>query len=159
MGTVDGQHFRERLWPGVGLWGTSVLFALGVGLAVVPASLVAAIVSAGAVLAVGVLLCLLTAPVVAVEGGVLRAGRAHIPVHLLGAPEPLDAGGTRAALGPDLDARAYVCLRGWIRTAVQVPVVDPRDPTPYWFVSTRRPERLVAALEAAREPGALPTAP
>ncbi len=159
MGSVDGRHFRERLWPGAGLWTTSVLFALGVGLAVLPASLVAALVSTGAVLAVGVLLGLLTAPLVAVEAGELRAGRARIPVHLLGTPETLDAVGTRAALGPDLDARAYVCLRGWVRTAVQVPVVDPRDPTPYWFVSTRRPERLVAALEAARAPGELPAAP
>src|SRR5690606_14388143 len=81
----------------------------------------------------------LTTPLVAVTDGELRAGRARIPVSLLGEPVALDAIATRAALGPDLDARAFVCLRAWAGTAVQVPVNDPRDPTPYWFVSSRRP--------------------
>jgi hypothetical protein len=34
---------------------------------------------------------------------------------------------------------------------VRIDLADPDDPTPYWFVSTRHPERLVAALERARE--------
>jgi hypothetical protein len=29
-------------------------------------------------------------------------------------------------------------------------VVDPADPTPYWFVASRHPDRLRAAVEAAR---------
>jgi hypothetical protein len=32
---------------------------------------------------------------------------------------------------------------------VQVTVHDPADPVPYWLVSTRRPDELVAALVAA----------
>jgi hypothetical protein len=141
---------RERLWPGPGLWSTTLVFALGVGVAVLPADPLAALVGAVAVLVASVVLCLLTAPVVTVEDGELRAGRAHVPVALLGEVEALDATATRAALGPDLDARAFVLLRGWVRTAVRVRLEDPRDPAPYWFVSTRRPERLAAAIEAAR---------
>jgi len=150
MDSSDAPRFHERLWPGAGLWAASVGFAVSVGLAALPASAPVAVVAAVVVLAVGVLLGLLTAPVVAVGEGVLRAGRAHIPVHLLGDVEVLDAVGTRAALGPDLDARAYVCVRGWIRTAVKVELLDPRDPAPYWFVSTRRAEDLAATLVAAR---------
>jgi hypothetical protein len=30
--------------------------------------------------------------------------------------------------------------------AVRIEVVDPDDPTPYWVISTRRPEDLIAAL-------------
>ena len=67
-----------------------------------------------------------------------RAGRARIPVQLLGDPEVLDADGMRRARGPELDARAYLCLRGWIAAGVRVPVLDPRDPAPYWLVSSRR---------------------
>jgi hypothetical protein len=29
---------------------------------------------------------------------------------------------------------------------VRIEVLDPDDPTPYWVVSTRHPERLIAAL-------------
>ncbi|MDQ2625352.1 MAG: DUF3093 domain-containing protein [Actinomycetota bacterium] len=150
MPSTQPPHFRERLWPGVGLWATSVLFALGVGIAVLPASPPVALVAAATVLLIGGALCLVTAPVVTLADGELRAGRARIPVALLGAPEVLDAERTRAALGPELDLRAYVCLRAWVRTSVRVEVVDPRDPAPYWFVSTRRPEELAAAITAAR---------
>jgi hypothetical protein len=31
--------------------------------------------------------------------------------------------------------------------------VDPLDPTPYWLVSTRRPDDLAAAIEAASTGG------
>ena len=79
-----------------------------------------------------------------------RAGRARIPVALLGAPEALDAEAMRQARGPGLDARAYLCLRGWISAGVRVPVLDPRDPAPYWLVSSRRPEDLAEALRRAR---------
>ncbi len=58
----------------------------------------------------------------------------------------LDATQTRAELGTRLDARAFLCQRGWIHTAVRVDLVDPLDPTPYWIVSTRHPDDLVAAL-------------
>jgi hypothetical protein len=34
---------------------------------------------------------------------------------------------------------------------VRVTVTDPQDPTPYWLVSTRHPEKLVEALQAARQ--------
>jgi len=49
----------------------------------------------------------------------------------------------------DADARAFLLLRPYLRRAVMVPVQDPADPTPYWLVSTRQPERLVRALVAA----------
>jgi hypothetical protein len=41
-------------------------------------------------------------------------------------------------------------LRGYIRTAVRVEITDPEDPTPYAYLSTREPARLVAALTAVR---------
>jgi hypothetical protein len=34
---------------------------------------------------------------------------------------------------------------------IRVWVDDPADPVPYWLVSTRSPQRLAAALEAARD--------
>ena len=151
MVTPTAPLYSERLWPGAVVWGTTLFFAVAVGVAIVPASLTVAVVAAVAVLVVGLVLGWVTTPLVTVSREEFRAGRARIPVILLGEPVALDALETRAALGPDLDARAYVCLRAWARTAVRVPVTDPKDPTPYWFVSSRRPELLAAALREARE--------
>lgn len=92
-----------------------------------------------------------SAPVVEVQGRELRAGAARIPVGLLGAARPLDASEARHALGPGLDARSYLCMRAWVKTAVLVDVVDPADPTPSWYVSTRRPDDLAAAIAASQE--------
>ena len=86
---------------------------------------------------------------VVVRDGLFEAGRARIPVHLLAAPEPLDAAGTRRAAGVEADARAYLLLRPYAPESVRVRVVDPADPTPYWLVSTRHPGTLAAVLSAA----------
>jgi hypothetical protein len=87
---------------------------------------------------------------ISVRDGVLRAGRATIPVSLLKRPDVLGPHETRRVAGVDADARAYLLLRPYLRQSVLVPLDDPADPTPYWLLSTRRPERLVAALVAAR---------
>jgi hypothetical protein len=63
----------------------------------------------------------------------------------------VDGPGRRDLLGVDADPLAFVILRSWIPGGVRIDLADPDDPTPYWFVSTRHPERLVAALERARE--------
>ncbi len=83
------------------------------------------------------------------EGPSLQAGRAHIGAEHLGEAEMLDAGRLRAVMGPEANGRAYLCHRSWVRQGVRVEVTDPRDPTPYWLVSSRRPEELVAALGRA----------
>lgn len=87
---------------------------------------------------------------VEVFGGLLRAGPARLPLEDVGAVLALDAAAAWRLRGPEADSRAYLYLRGWVPTAVRVEVADPSDPTPYWYVSTRRPAELVAALDAAR---------
>jgi len=81
----------------------------------------------------------------------LTAGGARLPTAAVGEVRPLGADAAWALRGPRADARAYLLLRGYVSTAVQVQVVDPADPTPYWYVSTRHPAALAAALVAARE--------
>ncbi|GEL96981.1 DUF3093 domain-containing protein [Cellulomonas terrae] len=140
--------YTERLWLGPLGWVLLVVFAAMMSIAFVPLDpRVAALVGAG-VLVAGAVALVGLAPRVEVRDGVFRAGGAHIPVELLGAARALDADETRAELDTRLDARAHVCLRGWIHTAVRVEVQDPEDPTPYWVVSTRRPTALAAALHA-----------
>ncbi len=88
--------------------------------------------------------------VVAVDAGVLRAGRARIDVDLLGVVTALDRDETRLLAGRDADPRAYLLLRPYLADAVRVGIADPRDPTPYWMISTRHPERLAAAITSRR---------
>jgi hypothetical protein len=84
-----------------------------------------------------------------VRDGELLAGHAHIALDLVGPAEALDAEATRRVAGVDADARAYLLMRPYLKRAVRVPVTDPADPTPYWLLSTRQPERLSAAIRAS----------
>lgn len=83
---------------------------------------------------------------VRIDGGELWVDDAHIPLEHLVAAEPLDAAAKQQALGRELHPFAFVVHRPWVRGAVRIVLDDPADPTPYWVVSSRRPEALVAAL-------------
>lgn len=88
---------------------------------------------------------------VAVTNGELRVDDARLPVRHVADAVPLDATGRREILGPSAHPLAFVIQRPWIPGAVQVMLDDPADPTPFWVVSSRSPERLAAALLAARD--------
>lgn len=145
-----GAHHDERLWPGPAGWAFVLGFAVVVTVALVPVDVVVAGVVGAVVGVVGVFAAVRTSPPVRVADGVLTAGRASIPVDLLGRATALDRAGVRRALGPGSDARTYACLRSWIPGGVLVEVVDPQDPTPAWLISTRDPEGLLEALTAQR---------
>ncbi|MFJ9753621.1 DUF3093 domain-containing protein [Streptomyces sp. NPDC101149] len=85
-----------------------------------------------------------------VVGDSLIAGEAKIPLSALGDSEVLDAEEARAWRTYKANARAFMLLRAYIPRALKVQVVDPEDPTPYLYLSSREPERLAAAIEAAR---------
>ncbi|MFF9623087.1 DUF3093 domain-containing protein [Streptomyces griseosporeus] len=85
-----------------------------------------------------------------VVGDQLIAGEAKIPVAALGEAEILDAEEARAWRTYKADTRAFLLLRAYVPTALKVEVTDPADPTPYLYLSTREPERLAQALQAAK---------
>ncbi|KUN78863.1 hypothetical protein AQJ66_29900 [Streptomyces bungoensis] len=85
-----------------------------------------------------------------IVGDSLIAGEAKIPVSALGPSEVLDPEEARAWRTYKADTRAFLLLRAYIPTALRVEVTDPEDPTPYLYLSTREPEKLAAAIEAAR---------
>jgi hypothetical protein len=103
---------------------------------------------AGAVTAALVAAALLWFGAVRIEAGRdgLRAGRALLPWQYVGPSVALDRAETRRQLGPDADARAYLLVRAYCPRAVKVYVDDESDPTPYWIVSSRRPEALADHL-------------
>ena len=89
--------------------------------------------------------------VVAVGPAGFVAGRARLPLWAVGGITALDPAAARKARGPEADPRAFFLIRGYIRPMIRVVVDDPADPVPYWLVSTRHPDTLVAALSAARD--------
>jgi hypothetical protein len=145
-------EYDERLHVPLRWWVQATMFLASIWLAFVVALPLAVAWAATLVLCavvVGLFLSYGSARVTVREGH-LHAGRARIPVTLLGAPEPLDAEATRRLAGRDADVRAYLLLRPYTKRSVRMDVLDPVDPTPYWLVSTRRPASLVAALNSAR---------
>ena len=128
--------------------GASVVVAVGAALGTVAAA-IALVVTAAALAA---LLRVWTGEVSVVDGE-LHAGRATLPAWARGEVEVLDAGAARRVIGVGADARAHLYLRSWVATAVWVEVTDPADPTPYWYVSTRHPDRLAALLTATPSEG------
>lgn len=142
--------FRERLVPGPWMFVALLLLVPAVMLVMtpinsdfaVPVAVILYVVLAGSLM--------LLAPIVTVEDGVLTAGHARIPVGELGEVELLGAETLREAIGPKLDARAYLMIRGYIHRGIRVAVTDPADPAPYWVITTRKPQTLRDAIEAAR---------
>lgn len=89
---------------------------------------------------------------VRVKGDMFHAGRARIELSHLGTVEVLDRERTRAVAGVEADARALLVLRPYLKRSVKVAIEDPADPTPYWLINTRHPERLQAALQRTAAP-------
>jgi hypothetical protein len=83
------------------------------------------------------------APRIVVTDTELRAGRARIDRTFVGRVTVVERADRVGALA---DARTWSLVRAWIPRGVLIELTDPADPTPAWYVSTRRPEALVEAL-------------
>ena len=143
-------RYRERLAPSLRLLVTVALAGPMVSLIFVPVGSTVALIVGAAVSALLVAAFIAATPVVSVEGTVLRAGRAHIDVEHLGEPVALTGEGARQARGPGLPARGWHLIRGSIDGIVVVPNTDRDDPVEAWTISSRTPDRLAAAIRAAR---------
>lgn len=142
--------YRERLWPTPWLFVALLLVIPAVAMMMLPLNAPIALPLAIAVYVIVSAILFATAPSIRVEGGELIAGSARIPVSLLGEAQALDAEALRRAIGPGLDARAHLLIRGTIHRGVKIAVTDPADPAPYWVLTTRNPRTLIEAIDEAR---------
>ena len=85
-----------------------------------------------------------------IAGGELRIRGAHLPLDTITGVVALDARTLRRVVGREGDPAAFVQIRPWIGPGVQVWLDDPDDPTPYWIVSSRHPDRVVTLLRSGR---------
>jgi hypothetical protein len=159
--TTQTVRYRERLWvpwwwwfPGLGL---AALIALEVnqGVRSLPNWLpFAVLLPVGAV----VLLSLGRTELRVVAGQVgagvpgqdgdteLWIGGAHLPATVVARSAVVPRSAKSAALGRQLDPAAYVVHRAWVGPMVLLVLEDPDDPTPYWLISARHPDKVLAAL-------------
>ena len=152
--TTQSVRYRERLWvpwwwwpPGLAL---AALIAVEVemGVSGLPRWLAYAVLLPVAAV---VLLWLGRTEVRVVSGpdGIeLWAGDAHLPTGVIARSAEVPRSAKSAALGRQLDPAAYVVHRAWVGPMVLVVLDDPDDPTPYWLVSCRHPDRVLAALRS-----------
>lgn len=152
--TSQTVRYRERLfvpwwWWLLGL-GASALLATEVNMGVralpdwLPYSVLAAV-------AAGVLMWLSRTEIKVIDNGSDRelwAGEAHLPMSVVTRSAEIPRTAKSAALGRQLDPAAFVLHRSWIGSLILLVLEDPDDPTPYWLVSCRRPDRVLAALRS-----------
>lgn len=138
--------YEERLAPTPIYWVLPLLAATFGAAALAPVDTLLA--AAAGVVAGGAATVALarTSTRIAVLDEELHVGVAHVPLALVSGVDVLDPARARLALGPELDARAFVCTRPWVRDAVRIHLDDPADPTPYWLVATRNPAALTEAV-------------
>jgi hypothetical protein len=121
-----------------------------------------------------VVICLLvvwriSAGRITVTPNALTAGDRTIDLGFIQSAIGLTSGELRRLVGRHSDPRAFTFIRSWIGPGVQFVLAprasapsdfassdsapsDSRDDVPYWVVSTRHPERLLAVLEAGSVP-------
>jgi hypothetical protein len=144
------QPYRETLWPSPWVVIALALVVPATMLVLAPVSLPAGVI--GAVVLYGGCLALAfgSAPRIEVSGATLSVGKASIPLAQVGDVVVYTGADATAQLRTKLDARAWLMIRGWVHSLVKVEVTDPADPTPYWLLSSRRPQLLADAIAAAR---------
>lgn len=144
--------YRERLGAPWWMWLAAVAVAafiateLGIGAVALRHPLTYAVTTALALAGVWAL----SRITIAVDAEHLHVDDAHLPHAVIGEVTVIDAAARRELLGPEADPLAFVITRPWIPGGVRIDLIDPDDPTPYCFVSSRHPERLAASLRAAR---------
>lgn len=145
--TAASARYAERLWAPWSMVIVATVLTASLGVAVgYPVGTAAGIVTFVVAEAVVLGGLLRASGQIVVDDQTLTAGRAQLPLEYVGAVTALDRTAAGLLRGREADARAYLFLRSWAPLAVRVDLADPIDPTPYWYISTRHPQELAAAI-------------
>ncbi|MCU1513799.1 MAG: rane protein [Microbacteriaceae bacterium] len=143
--------YRERLWASLWMFLATALVIPASLLVFLPINMTAGVIVAIVLYGGCVALLAWGSPVVEVTTESFMAGRARLPLAYVGLVSGYREEDATMERGQRLDARAWLLIRGWISPVIKVELLDPADPTPYWIVSTRHPEAIIAAVATARQ--------
>jgi hypothetical protein len=142
--------YRERVWAAPYMFLATALVIPAALLVFLPINTTVGFITAVVLYAVCVIALIVASPVVEVTTEHFSAGKARLPIGFAGEATAYRDEEATLERGQRLDARAWLMMRAWVRPVMKIEITDPDDPTPYWLVSTRRPERVVEALSDAR---------
>jgi hypothetical protein len=80
------------------------------------------------------------------DGDMLKIDKAKIERKYLGQVTVLDRSAMRLMRTREADPAAYLAIKFWEPQGLRVDLIDPRDKTPYWLVTSKRGEELAALL-------------
>ena len=106
----------------------------------------AALIALVAVTAALIWIYVSTALLIEVDGQELRVGKAHIDLGFVAECVDLDNTAIRLVRTRDADPRAFLAIRFWAPSGVQIFIKDERDSTPYWLISSNRGSELLKAI-------------
>lgn len=106
----------------------------------------AALVTFLALSALLVLISIRTRLIIQVDHSELMVGKAHIELKYIGQVTQLDSTAMKAIRSRDANPMAFLAFRFWSSTGVKVEVIDDRDETPYWLITSNKANQLAKAL-------------
>ena len=139
--------YKERVLPNFGTF--AAVFALLPSIAIISEPFDIRIgLAVGVVVVITIwTLLILRAPTIELSQLELRVGRVGIFRNLIGEAEVISKDRILLERGPNLDPGAHKVFQGSVKTAIKIAILDPEDPTPYWLISTRKPDKLAELLE------------
>ena len=141
--TSNSASYSERVFPGLSFF-LATLFAPAALYLIVLAfddfwALITFVVSELAIIFLG----LFAAPTLSLSSKTLSIGKVQIPTQFVKAVTVVEASAQQSEKGPKLNPSAYVRFQVGVKGLIKVELNDPNDPTPYWLISSRKPD-LVA---------------
>ena len=88
---------------------------------------------------------------ITVSNGQLQVGKAKIDAKFIGVCGEVAFAPRFAQRVPNLDPKAFLRLQNSRRGLVKIEILDEADPTPYWLVSTKNPQQLLAAISLVKK--------
>ena len=82
-----------------------------------------------------------------VDENELRVGAARIEHAYIGDAIALTPVEMKSIRTRDADPSAYLAIRFWSSNGLKLKISDPRDPTPYWLITSNKADDLVKALK------------
>jgi len=138
--------YRERVLPGLTYFASTLVVPIISFLVSLPFGEILAYLVAAATQITIIALGVVNAPVIAIDGKTLRVGKANINLGLISSAQVIEPTDAFVERGRGLSPLAYVRFQFGVKGLVKITLNDPKDPTPYWLVSTRNPQLIAKRI-------------